>query len=110
MTQFFILPEDADADAVNEFLEEFDKFLNKILSEWNNDLGRVNKIDEKFIREYAEGFNDLREIGVVGLVTKYVGRYYISSYEDIPFWVSEAIKDVTHSYQIVMRDEKESDW
>lgn len=111
MTQFFILPENIEVIKINDFLDNFDQFLKRNLPKWDGDFSScVTKIDEKFINKYAEGFHELREIGTVGLSKKYIGRYYISIYSDIPHWVADAIGDITHGQLIEIKEKERSEW
>ena len=76
-----------------------------------DNIGRVNKIDEKFIEEYAEGFPELRTIGTKGLCEKYVGRYHINIYGHVPFWAQDMIVDLTKAQKIIVKEKKDrNDW
>jgi hypothetical protein len=110
MTQFVILPENIEVIKIDAFLANFDEFLKRNLPKWDGDFSScVTQIDSGFIDKYAEGFHELREIGTTGLSKKYIGRYYISIYSDIPHWVSDAIGDVTHGQLIEIKEtEKEN--
>jgi hypothetical protein len=111
MIKFFILPENTDPLVINHILLEFDKFLSEVLPELSCAFNiNVMKIDEGFIRDYAEGFFELREIGTIGLSKKYVGRYYISIYSNASHWIEEAIGNITKSQLIEIKEKKESGW
>ena len=110
MPTTFILPEDADPMAVNKLLDEVCAFVNRNTSSFDKDnIGRANKIDEKFIEEYAEGFHELRTVGTKGLCEKYVGRYYINSYGHVPFWMQDTIVDLTKAQKIIVKEKKSRD-
>jgi hypothetical protein len=110
MSTTFILPEDADPKATNVLLDEVCLFIVKIAARCDEDnIGRVNKIDEKFIEEYAEGFHELRSVGTKGLCEKYVGRYYINLYGHVPLWAQDMIVDLTKAQKIVVKEKKSRD-
>jgi hypothetical protein len=107
MIQFFILPEGIDVIKIDAFLANFDEFLKRNLPEWDSDFSScVTLINEKFIQDYAEGFHELREVGTTGLSKKYIGRYYITLYSQIPGWVADAIGAVTKGQLIQIKEKK----
>ena len=112
MSTTFILPKDADSEAVNALMDEIDTFIKRNAPEYDEDnIGRVNKIDEKFIEEYAEGFPELRTIGTKGLCEKYVGRCHVNIYGHVPPWAQDMIVDLTKAQKIFVKEKKDgNDW
>jgi hypothetical protein len=73
--------------------KEFDKLIDNI--------GSINKIDEKFIDEHAGDFgHELREVGVKGLTEKYNGRYCVHIYGQIPFWLIMTMESLLHAHYL----------
>lgn len=111
MRVVFILPEEADPEAVNIFLDEACAFIKRNNPDFEEDnIGRAHKIDEKFIDESAEGFPEFRTIGTKGLCEKYIDSYKICIYGYVEPWVQDMIKNVTGSQRIVIKDKKLNEW
>jgi hypothetical protein len=105
MSGTFILPENADVEKSKNLLKSICEFVEKTTSDETTELNKVSdnigditKIDAQHIKEHADDFGmELRDIGTVGLSQKYVGRYCIHIYGEVPGWFIGLTEDLLKS-------------
>ena len=117
MSGTFIIDENADIEKVKiTFVKIYDfvsttvdteKEFNKLI----DNIGSINKMDEKFIDEHAGDFgHELREVGVKGLKEEYTGRYCINIYGQIPFWLIMTMESLLGAHYLQCKCKPKSSW
>ena len=111
MSKMLILPEDTDPEEIGGLLEHIRNFAKCVEHpEWDDNIGYVTGLTDEIVDEYAEGFEEFRKIGTDGLQSRYVGRYSIAIYGDIPYYIFDMVHNLTKSTVVEIKEKERSGW
>lgn len=106
----FILPKGIPINHVKETLKEINEFAKKMVSDWDDNIGGIFIIDEKFIRKNADDFGEeLRSWGTIGLIKRYNGQYCFTVFDKCPTWVLMALQEILQARYLPHKNKRE-DW